>query len=287
MKNLVLILSAFLVMLTSCKKVISLDLNDNTPKIVIEAAVNADSLTHYVTLTKSINFDLDVPPPVVTDATITIKEENSNNEGKYLFDAQLGKYVLTNFLVKEGKTYYLTVVSEGQTYTASSTVPMRVKLDSLKVAKYPSYGGNYAYTVVPLRHDPAGISNYYQFLLKKNNKLLPGIYVEDDLGMDGQATLKPIFPNKDGFSPDTLIGGVNKWTIKEGNNLVFYDSILVDMEMLCIENKVYRYFLTLALNQGKQQNATPSNPDALFTNGALGYFSAQTSQKRSIYITNK
>ncbi len=287
MKNLFYLLSlAILFVMNSCTKVIDVNLNKNDPKLVIEAVVNADSLTHYVTLTNSINFDEDITPPIVSGATITIKEVNSNTIGTYSFDAQLGKYVLTNYLVKEGNTYELTIVSNGKTFTASSTVPTRVKLDSVKVVKYP-FGPNMTYTIVPLRHDPLGIANYYQFVLKRDDKRVRGIYVEDDLGLDGQLTLKPIFPDKNAFGPDTTIASVDKWKKKVGDKDELQDSILVDIEMQCLENKVYRYFFTLSLNQGNQQSATPSNPDPLFTNGALGYFSAQTAQKRSIYISNK
>lgn len=287
MKNLIYLLGlATIFLMNSCTKVIDINLNKNDTKLVVEAIVNADSSTHYVTLTNSINFDEDIAPPIVSGATITIKETNSNTIGTYSFDAQLGKYVLKNFIVKEGNTYELSIVSNGKTYTASSTVPTRVTLDSVKVVKYP-FGPNMTYTIVPLRHDPAGIANYYQFIMKRDNKLVPGIYVEDDLGLDGQLTLKPIFPDKNAFGPDTTIANVDKWKKKTGDKIEIKDSILVELEMQCMENKVYRYLFTLNLNQGKQQSATPSNPDALFTNGALGYFSAQTTQKRSLYITNK
>jgi hypothetical protein len=287
MKKLLSILSILsALLLNSCTKVIDINLNDNDPKVVIEAIVNADSSTHYVTLTNSINFDEDVAPPVVTGATITIKEVNGSVVGTYSYDSNLGKYVVNNFLVKEGASYEMTVVANGKSHTAISTVPTRVKLDSMKVVKYP-FGPNLSYTVVPMRMDPAGIVNYYQFKIKRDGKPLLGIYVEDDQAMDGQLTLKPIFPYRNELSPDTLIGEVNKWKKKVGNTIEVKDSIFVELEMECMENKIYRYFLTLSLNQGNQQSATPSNPDALFTNGALGYFSAQTVQKRTIWITNK
>ncbi len=287
MKNLIYLLSIITsLVLISCTKVIDINLNKNDPKLVIEATVNADSLTHYVTLTNSINFDEDITPPLVTNATITITEANGNNLGTYSYDANLGKYVLTNYLVKEGVTYELTIVANGKSYKATSTVPSRVKLDSLKVVKYP-FGPNMTYAVVPLRYDPAGVVNYYQFILKKEDVRVSGIYVEDDLGLDGQLTLKPIFADRNAFGPDTIVGTVDKWKKKVGEKFEIRDSILVDVEMQCIENKVYRYLFTLNLNQGKQQSATPSNPDPLFTNGALGYFSAQTTQRRAIWITNK
>ncbi len=287
MKKLIYIFSIIIsLVLTSCTKVIDINLNKNDPKLVIEASVNADSLTHYVTLTNSINFDEDITPPRVTNATITITEADGSNLGTYSYDTNLGKYVLTNYLVKEGVTYELTVIANGKSFKATSTVPSRVKLDSLKVVKYP-FGPNMTYAVVPLRHDPAGIANYYQFILKKEDKRVSGIYVEDDLGLDGQLTLKPIFADRNAFGPDTIVGSVDKWKKKVGDIVEIKDSILVEVEMQCIENKVYRYLFTLNLNQGKQQSATPSNPDPLFTNGALGYFSAQTTQRRTIWVTNK
>lgn len=287
MKKIIYLLSILnILVFTSCTKVIDINLNENDPKLVIEATINADSSTHYVSLTNSINFDEDVAPPVVTGATITIKEVNGGALGTYSYDANKGKYVVNNFLVKEGETYELTVVANGKSHVATSTVPSRVKLDSIKVVKYP-FGPNLTYTIVPMRKDPAGITNYYQFKLSRDEKPLLGIYVEDDQGMDGQLTLKPIFPYRNELSPDTLVGSINKWKKKVGNTIEAKDSIFVDLQMSCLENKVYRYFLTLSLNQGNQQSATPSNPDPLFTNGALGYFSAQTVQRRSIWITNK
>jgi hypothetical protein len=287
MKKLLFLVSTTCVLaLVSCTKVIDINLNKNDPKLVIEAVVNADSLTHYVTLTNSINFDEDVAPPLVTDATITIKEVNTNTVANYTYNSLLGKYVVTNFSVKEGNTYELTVVSNGKTYVSSSTVPGRVQLDSMKLVKYP-FGPNLSYTLVPLRMDPENAINYYKFLLSKNGKRIPGIYVEDDLGFNGQLTKKPIFPYKNELSPDTLVGTQHKWKNKVNGKIELLDSIQVDLEMQCLEEKVYRYFFTLSLNAGNQQSATPSNPDALFTNGALGYFSAQTTQKRSIYMTNK
>lgn len=287
MKNTIYFLSILsLLLLNSCTKVININLNKTDPKLVIEGVVNADSTTHYVMLTNSINFDQDIAPPIVTGATITLKEVNTNTIGNYVYNDQLGKYVLSNFLVKEGNTYELSVISNGKTYLATSTVPSRVKLDSLKFVTYP-FGPTLSYTLVPMLLDPAGIANFYKFNITRDGKLISGIYVEDDLGLDGQLTKRPIFPNNNDLAPDTVIGDIKKWKKKVGNTIEIHDSIYVELEMLCIENKVYRYFLTLALNQGNQQSATPSNPDPLFSNGALGYFSAQTSQRKSIYITNK
>lgn len=276
----------FLFVLSSCKKVIKIDLNSEDPKLVIEAIINADSTTHYATITQTINFDEDKAPPVISDALITVLDQTTNTSANYSYDSKLNKYVVTNFLAKEGHTYLLTIQQNNKTYTATSTIPTRVVLDSLKVSRYP-FGAKEIVTLVPLRMDPAGVSNFYRFQLKKNDETIKGTYVEDDQGLDGQLTKKPLFPNNDEYTPDTTLNDVPLWRTKINGIEIYVDHINAEVQMSCIENKVYRYFFTLALNEGQQQSATPSNPDGLFTNGALGYFSAQTTQVKKVVITNK
>lgn len=272
--------------MTSCEKVIKVDLNSEDPKLVVEASVIADSTTHFVKLTQSINFDQDVTPPVITDAQISITDITESTSANYTFDVETNSYKVTNFLAKEGHTYKLTIVSGGKTYTSLNTIPNRVSLDSLKVAEYP-FGPQTIYSIVPMRRDPGGITNYYLFRLKKNGKQINGIYTEDDQGMDGQLTLKPIFTPANDYTPDTTINDVRKWKWKENGVVSVLDSIEAVIQMSCISEKTYRYFYALSLNGGGQQSATPANPDSMFEGGALGYFSAETRQIKKLTIKSK
>ena len=65
------------------------------------------------------------------------------------------------------------------------------------------------------------------------------------------------------------------------------DSVELELTLVNIEYKVFRYFFNLVLNQGGRQSATPSNPDPLFSNGALGYFSVQKSFTKKKWINTK
>jgi hypothetical protein len=266
--------------------VIKVDLNSEDPKLVVEASVIADSSTHSVKLTQSINFDQDVTPPVVSDAQITISDVTDATSAKYTFDVTSQTYKVTNFLAKEGHTYKLTILVGGKTYISTNTIPKRVTLDSLKVAEYP-FGPQTIYSIVPLRNDPAGITNYYLFRLKKNGKSINGIYTEDDQGLDGQLTLKPIFTPNNDYTPDTTINNVRKFKWKENGLVSVLDSIEAEIQMSCISEKTYRFFYSLSLNGGGQQSATPSNPDSMFEGGALGYFSAETRQIKKLTIKGK
>jgi hypothetical protein len=123
--------------------------------------------------------------------------------------------------------------------------------------------------------------------LKKNGKSVDGIYTEDDQGMDGQLTLKPIFTPKNDFTPDTTINNVRKFKWKENGVVSVIDSVEAEVQMSCISEKTYRYFFALSLNGGGQQSATPSNPDSMFEGGALGYFSTETRQIKKLTIKGK
>lgn len=274
------------IVLTSCEKVIKVDLNSEDPKLVVEASVIADSTIHTVKLTQSINFDQDIAAPVVSDAKITITDVNDASFANYTFDVLSQTYKSSSFLAKEGHTYKLTIVSAGKTYTSINTIPKRVTLDSLKIAEYP-FGPQTIYSLVPLRKDPPGITNYYLFRLKKNGKLINGIYTEDDQGLDGQLTLKPIFTPNNDYTPDTTINKVRKFKWKENGVLSVLDSVEAEVQMSCISEKTYRFFFSLSLNGGGQQSATPSNPDSMFEGGALGYFSTETRQIKTLTVKGK
>lgn len=287
MKKIVYLFVAFAgIVLTSCEKVIKVDLNSEDPKLVVEASVIADSTIHTVKLTQSINFDQDVAAPIVADAQITITDVTDAISANYTFDVASQTYKSSSFLAKEGHTYKLTIVTGGKTYVSTNTIPKRVTLDSLKVAEYP-FGPQTIYSLIPMRKDPAGITNYYLFRLKKNGKLINGIYTEDDQGMDGQLTLKPIFTPNNDYTPDTTINNVRKFKWKQNGVLSVLDSIEAEVQMSCISEKTYRFFFSLSLNGGGQQSATPSNPDSMFEGGALGYFSAETRQIKRLTVKGK
>ncbi len=276
-----------LLIFSSCEKVIQLDLNKENPQLVIEAIINIDALEQSIFLTRTVNFDNEGKGEPVFDANVE------------LFDGQLmvakfkhvgdGKFItkLEKNLLSEGKEYTLKVVDNEKevTHVATSICPKRVVLDSIGFYKQKTFG-RYRYSVVPLRSDPIG-KNWYQYRLKKEGEKVAKILVDDDLNLDGvKITRKPIF-NINEFSPDTVVNDVPKWIIKNGTEITLVDSINVELTLVNIEYKVFRYLYNLALNQGGRQSATPTNPDPLFTNGALGYFSIQSTDTKERWLNNK
>ena len=189
------------------------------------------------------------------------------------------------------KVYQLFVKVDNKVYTASSACPVHVvPLDSIGVFKQKSFG-RYNYSIAPIRNEtPAGIPNWYQFIAKKNGVKINKILVDDDQNLDGiKFTRKPIFELNE-FSPDTIVKNDTdqpKFKIKKNGVVTLEDSVEIELTLANIDYKVYRYLFNLVLNQGGRQSATPSNPDPIFSNGALGYFSVQKSYTRKKWINNK
>ena len=278
-----------LLIFSSCEKVIQLDLNKENPQLVIEAIINIDSTNQYVYLNRTVNFDNEGKGVPFSNASVQLLDGESivtkfESLGNGTFKATLEKGLL-----KVGKQYTLQVVDNEKkvTHVATSSCPVNVKLDAIEVFKNPPVFGRYNYAIVPVRNEPIG-KNWYQFRLKKDDEKIHKILVDDDSNLDGvPRTLKPIFNVRE-FSPDTTVNSVPKWIIKKAGATELVDSVEAELTLVNIEYKVFRYLYNLALNQGGgNQSATPTNPDPIFTNGALGYFSIQSTDTKKIWVNNK
>ncbi len=243
---------------TSCEKVIDLDLNSENPKYVIEGIVNKDSLVHYVKITRTLNFDENTAFPTVDNAIVTISD-NLGNTTTLSLDSP-GIYKTTNYLGVEGRTYTITVSVDGKTFTSSSTMPTHVPIDSLTLETFAFGGPEPTSFLIANRIDPAGVKNYYSFNLYDGNLPVGGIYLQTDQFADGVEVLEPIFGGEY-LSGDTAT-----------------------LEMMCIDENVFKYFYTLSVNAGGTGGAVPANPESNFGSDCLGYFSAQTFQKKMIII---
>jgi hypothetical protein len=282
-----LLLIAIIPFINSCEKVINLDLNKENPAIIIEAPIDLDSTNQKITIKKTVNFDVESNGTPVIDALVTLTdgEQTVNfihqSNGDYVGVTPIG-------FLKTAKQYELKVIQDGKTYSSVSICPaINTPLDSIGVYKQKSFG-RYNYSIVPLRNEnPKGISNWYQFKAKKNGVKINKILIDDDQNLDGvPVTRKPIFDLSE-FSPDTIVNDVPKYKIEKDGVIMLQDSVEIELTLVNLEYKVFRYFYNLVLNQGGRQSATPSNPDVLFTNGALGYFSIQKSFTQKKWINTK
>lgn len=244
-----------LLILSACEKEIEVDLNSSSPKIVIEALVPLDSLA-TVKITQSQDYNNEGGFPPVSGAVVTLSDNAGNVE--VLQQNINGIYRAKSIKGIERQTYSLSITVDGKNYTSVSTMPQLVKIDSLYMYYVPAI--KMSYPMVQFK-DIVGERNYYRTVLYVNNKRLRlGIDVTDDEDRDGIVIDFLQTYNKDDNNGEK---------IKQGDN--------VDVDLQCIDKGAYTYFESLGRIQ-----STLNNPTSNITGGALGYFSAFTSDKKSI-----
>lgn len=114
-------LSVFLLLITSCQEVIDLDLDTANPRLVIDAGIvwekGTDGALQTIKLSTTTDYYTTEVPPV-SGATVSV----INSEGmafQFVESPGTGEYVCTDFIPEIDETYELTVLVDGETYTAS------------------------------------------------------------------------------------------------------------------------------------------------------------------------
>jgi hypothetical protein len=247
----------------ACKKVVQLDLNNAASQIVIEGELTDQFEIYYVRVSKTVNFSASNTYPPVSDATVTLTDSTTGQVAGFT-ELAPGIYGTAVFVGLPGHIYNLRVLAEGKEYRASSTMPMPVKLDSVTFSRNTDFSNKQAINAIVNFQDLPGLGNYYQFTEYCNGRLIPNIFVFEDRLSDGRYIRQPLF--------------------NDSSYLQRGDTML--LKMYCIDKPVYDYFNTLIPVTGNSgfQSATPANPISNISNGALGYFSAQTSSQKLLQV---
>jgi hypothetical protein len=249
-------LIAVAIFFTSCTKIIEVNLNNAEPKLVIEGVVtNTDAAK--VTISKSVQFNNSNTFPSISGAVVTITDNSGGNF--ILTETSPGTYTNSSLIGMVGKTYNLSVNLNGTTYTAASTMPAQVNLDTLLLENIAFIPDN-IWIVKPQYRDPDGFGNYYRFIQKINNVTNPTIWVWDDKLSNNGVSTRPL--------------------IQADSTIEVNDTI--EVEMQCLDRNIFRYFT--ALSSLQQSATTPANPDTNISGNVLGYFSAHTSQKKKVVV---
>lgn len=259
MKQLTYIAIAFVlsISIVSCTKIIDVNIDNTEPAHVIEANISDAAGPYYVRITKTIDLDKDNNFPGISGATVRISDDAGNNE--LLTDDGGGYYSTTSLQGTPGRTYTLTVEVEGKTYTSVCKMPTKVPFDSLGYKDVQTFNGLNPYPTVYYR-DPVGTGNYYRAILYADGKPMEDLFIESDEFIDGKSRSAVLF-NGD----------------EEEESLIYFDDS-VTVEMRCIDKYVFEYLEQIGEADGNSNAATPANPKNNIQGGALGYFSAHTSE---------
>ena len=252
-----LLIALFIISLSSCEKEIDVDLRSAPPQIVIEGIVK-EGLPATVRLSQTLDFSNNDGYPNLSNAIVTISDDLGNSE--ILKQDANGWYTAKGIKGEIGRTYNMSVMYDGQEYTSTSQMPPHVSLDSVTIKKVPAIDNPF-----PVLHfqDPIGEANqYYRTRLFINGKQHPDVTefavtteFTDGTPYDWELM---VFTNNSDVNP-----------IANGDELTF--------EFQCIDRGTFKFFDSLINNIG-----TPTNPISNITNGALGYFSACTTEQVTI-----
>ncbi|HAQ17901.1 MAG TPA: hypothetical protein DCR40_01555 [Prolixibacteraceae bacterium] len=274
--NKYILIPLVLLILISCEKVIDIDLNQSNPRFVIEGNLSNVAGASKVRISKTLNFDETTAYPAISGTLVTITD-NKLNQTDTLTETSAGIYFKSGLAGIEGHPYTMMVKIGNEIFTAVSTMPNSVNLDSLVQENLAGSGtgggpggsggpgnpgGDHDYETIiqitPHYTDPVNSENYYQFEVTRNDTLVNDVFIRNDVGFNGSSSHLPLRVKTD-----------------KG------DVVTIDLQ--CIDKTVYNYFFGLNENIN-QSSATPANPASNINNGALGYFKAHTSKKKTIRI---
>ena len=189
MKNIYISLSLFcLILLTSCEKVIDVNLTTEPPRLVVDASLiytkGTDGKNQSIILSTTTGF-FGQEIPKVSGATVYINN-STNSKFEFLEDAnQKGKYNCANFIPVIGETYILTIIYKGETYNAQEKLIPVNKIEN--VEQRADLGINqdeYGFKINFL--DRISENNFYIISYKSSYEAFPYYQVLDDQFFDGK-----------------------------------------------------------------------------------------------------
>lgn len=261
MKNIIVLL-ILIFFAYSCEKVIDVDLNEADPEIVIEGNLSNIPNKAEVKISMTSSFFDTLPSEMVSGALVTLQSDFGDNY--VLNETTKGIYNSKEVWFREGSLYKLSVEVDGKIYEAESRLNKAVNIDSMNFYYEDNPFLEKGYYVNVYFFDPPGIKNFYRLKYAKN-----GVYRNtiDDLIL---------------FNDRYLDGNTIEITLFN-EPLELNDT--VTLQLITLDEGAYDYLRTFQeLVNTNPGSAAPANPISNLSNGALGYFSAWSSNTKSAVI---
>jgi hypothetical protein len=170
-RNLKYIGFTFVLLLSACSKNITLNVPPAANQIVVEGHIEPGS-TAYLYLSHNFNFYGNISiasiisQDVIHGAHVTLSD-GSTTDTMVETNPAIGFYQNMKMKGVVGKTYYLTVVAQGQTVTASTTLLAPIKLDSVWYQVQPGTDSlGYMWAILS---DPPAPGNCYRWFARRIN----------------------------------------------------------------------------------------------------------------------
>lgn len=266
MRNILICLTIFILLFTSCEEVINMDLNQASPRIVIEGNITDKLLPKTIKISESGNyFESKALLKQIQGATVSVTD-NLNNT--YVYTEQMpGIYQSGSYIGYYGNSYRLTINLNNKIFEAESTMPNAAKIDSFTVIENQQIQGNpfskqnrkdkpKNYFIKCYFKDSAQTTDFYRLetkLINRDTLVTERYYIVDDKYFNGTTmeinTSRTIYIKTD--SVKLTLHRLNKPTYN-----------------------YYRNMNNIIGNRGPNGNALFDNPPSNLSGNALGFFSA-------------
>ena len=251
----------------SCEDVIDINLNSADQKIVIEGIITNQTEPAIVIISKTTDYFSPNTFQNVTGAIVIISDDAGNSDT--LQELNDGDYQGNSLRGVPGRTYSLSVAVDGEIYSASSTMPEPLIIDSLE-CEFKTADELWPHS------DSAG------YLLH--------CYFTDPPGDDTYCRIKVYSFRTQGWSERYYL---YYGDYSDGNSInyqnfygIYYPNDTLWVYLYAIEEDMFFYYWTLsqviASDDRDQSSSTPANPNTNLSGDALGYFSAMTVSRDSI-----
>ena len=277
---------------TGCEKSVSFNLDEVTPKLVVEASIENGQVP-VVYLSKSLNYFSKIDQGILANSfvhnadvyvsngalTHKLKEYSVPVGGGYSF------YYYTNdpaspataFIGQLNKQYSLRIVSEGKEYTASTNIPnITRRIDSLFWKPAPAGNPPEKVAVMVRAYDQPGFGDYVRYFTKRNSEpFYPGLAsVFDDQVIDGSSYEVQVER------------GVDRNADRPEGYSFFDKGDTVTLKVANIDKATYDFWRTMEYTYASVGNpfSSPTKVISNINGGALGYFGGYAAQYRTIII---
>ena len=269
MKSLfILLLSAFVALLSSCTKVVDLKLNEPESKIAVDGMISNQAGDSYIKLAYSKGYLSSDAPETIIDAQVSVRDNEGNltlftasdEEGIYLPPA--------NFVGEVGKTYTLEIQYEGGSISAQSTMPDTVS-------------GNNVYVVKADMTDPYLDAGYHLMTTIKKFKTETSYYKAEVYvnGVKKMTTASDIvvFDDIEFEQNDELEVNLDFWPESLEDAKKPQPGDVVTLQLISINQETFEYLRALSETpmQGGLFGKTPANVPSNIE-GGLGWFQASS-----------
>lgn len=254
--NIYIILAAFTLIFSGCEKMVDLDLNTIEPRLVIDAYITDQEYEGKPPCCVTLSLTQDYYDKInertyVSDAEVYLRDESTLTETRLPYSMAYNGYISTK-PGEAGKTYTVRVVADGVEYKSTATIPETILISKLDIYSF-ELDGKYWFTPRVSFDDPAGIDNYYYYVLWINGKKMSSIDFDDDEFFDGLHKERLLFFDKEENNDDDLIYGDR-----------------VEVELHSIDVGAFNFYKSLY----SVASGGGTNPIGNFSGGVLGCFKA-------------